>query len=160
MTSQAPVTALGLLFARSGGHGNEAEIQSGALFLAGLTGFPEDSLTFVFDPLALVGLRRSYGTNLSGFIAYDFFVCSRDKNLGVVLNREGDSLWRFYLDWMAVTGTHDESLSLDSCPVANTYDFKLSREPLGDPFNHVGHEGSAKAMALPGPPRSIGRINL
>merc|ERR1712100_553999 len=118
------------------------------LFLAGLSGLADDPLVHVLDAFALVRLRWADGANLGRLVADKLLVCAADGDLGVVLNREGDTFWGIHLHWMAVAGTDHQLLALDLGPVANADDFQFLGVALRDPFNHVGHEGAAKAVAL------------
>ena len=51
---------------------------------------------------------------------------------------------------MAVAGADHQLFALHGGAVTHAHDFQLAHEALAHPFHHVGDEGAAEAVALPG----------
>jgi hypothetical protein len=90
-------------------------------------------------------MARTFG----GLVANQFFIDPGNNHPGVVLHLEGDAGWRWHLDGMAVTSTHDEGCSLDLGSGAHTNNFKGFAVAVVNAFDHVGDEGATQAVAFP-----------
>ena len=117
---------------------------------SGLADLPQNPFSLVFDALALVGLRFPNRTHLGGLIAHHLLVGTGDDHRGVVLHRKGDAIGGNHFHRMAVAGADHELFALHLGPVTHAHDLELAGEPLAHPLDHVGHQGSAQAVPLPG----------
>jgi len=95
----------------------------------------QDGFRHVLDALALVGFRRTIGTNLRRDLPDHLLVGARDGDAGRLLALDLDAVRDRIAHVVAEAELQVELLALDRGPVADAVDLQL----LGEAVGHAGH---------------------
>ena len=105
-----------------------------------------NDLVGVLNALALVGFRRSLGSDVGGELADLLLVDAVDDDLVLRRDFDGDAIDLFDGDQVGVTQVHDELVALFAGTIANAVDLEFLLEALGHADDHVVDEAAGQAV--------------
>ena len=100
---------------------------------------------------------RVYGVDLSFAPVLDVDYGNSSVIGDRAFHSKADAVWGVHLHWMAVTSAQYQFLALNIGAIAHANDLQLEGVALAHTLHHVGHQGAAEAMALPGAAVAAGR---
>src|SRR5690606_22714472 len=97
----------------------------------------DDLLAGIADALALVGLRRTEGTDVGSYLSHDLLVAALDQDLRLRRRLDRDALRRLEDDRMRETQRQVQITALHAGAVTNADQLQLALEALADAGDHV-----------------------
>ena len=100
----------------------------------------------VLDALALVGFRRSLGSDVGSKLANLLLVDAVDDDLVGSRNLNGDAVDLFHVHKVRETKVHNELVAFLGSSVADAVDLELLLEALGHADDHVIHQRAGQTV--------------
>ena len=105
-----------------------------------------NDLSRILDTLALIGFRRSLGSDVGGELADLLLVNAVDDHLVGSRNLDGDAIDLFHGHKVGVAKVHDELVAFLAGSVADAVDVELLLEAIGNTDNHIVDEAAGQTV--------------